>query len=61
MPTVIGHDAVYVARRVPSTLLFVPCVGGVSHNKTEEITCGWAAADLQVPADAVLETAGRVR
>jgi N-carbamoyl-L-amino-acid hydrolase len=61
MPTVIGHDAVYVARRVPSALLFVPCVGGISHNEAEEITRDWAAAGLQVLADAVLETAGLVR
>lgn len=61
MPTVIGHDAVFMARRVPSALLFVPCVGGISHNEAEEITRGWAAAGLQVLADAVLETAVLVR
>lgn len=61
MPTVIGHDAVYVARRLPSALLFVPCVGGVSHNESEEIKKEWAATGLQVLADAVLETAGLVR
>lgn len=61
MPTVIGHDAVYAARRVPSALLFVPCVGGISHNEAEEITRDRAAAGLQVLADAVLETAGLVR
>jgi beta-ureidopropionase / N-carbamoyl-L-amino-acid hydrolase len=61
MPTVIGHDAVNMARRVPSALLFVPCVGGISHNEAEDITRSWAAAGLQVLADAVLETAGLVR
>ena len=61
MPTVIGHDAVYVARKVPSALLFVPCVGGLSHNEAEEITPAWAATGLAVLADAVLETAGLVR
>ncbi len=61
MPTIIGHDAVNMARRVPSALLFVPCVGGVSHNEAEAITRDWAAAGLQVLADAVLETAGLVR
>jgi N-carbamoyl-L-amino-acid hydrolase len=61
MPTVIGHDAVYMARRVPAALLFVPCEGGISHNEAENITQGWAAAGLQVLADAVLETAGLVR
>ena len=60
MPTVIGHDAVYVARRVPSALLFVPCVGGISHNEAEDITRDWASAGLQVLADAVLATAGLV-
>ncbi len=61
MPTVIGHDAVYLARVVSSALLFVPCKGGVSHNEAEDITREWAAAGLQVLADAVLETAGLVR
>ena len=61
MPTVIGHDAVNAARRIPAALIFVPCVGGVSHNEAEEITRDWAAAGLQVLADAVLETAGLVR
>ena len=60
MPTVIGHDAVYVARRAPSALLFVPCVGGISHNEAEDITRDWASAGLQVLADAVLATAGLV-
>lgn len=61
LPTVIGHDAVYAARKVPSALLFVPCVGGVSHNEDEAITREWAAGGLAVLADAVLETAGLVR
>jgi N-carbamoyl-L-amino-acid hydrolase len=61
MPTVIGHDAVYVARKLPAALLFVPCVKGLSHNEAEEITPAWAAAGLAVLAGAVLETAGLVR
>lgn len=61
MATVIGHDAVNMARHLPSALLFVPCVGGISHNEAEDITRNWAAAGLQVLADAVLETAGLVR
>lgn len=61
MPTVIGHDAVNMARCVPSALLFVPCVGGISHNEAEEITKAWAEAGLHVLADAVLATAKLVR
>lgn len=61
MPTGIGHDAVFLARRVPAALLFVPCVDGISHNEAEAITPAWAAAGLHVLADAVLATAGLVR
>ncbi|MFC4165793.1 Zn-dependent hydrolase [Teichococcus aestuarii] len=59
MPTGIGHDAVYLARRVPTAMIFVPCEGGISHNEAEAITPEWAEAGLVVLADAVLATAGR--
>lgn len=58
MATAIGHDAVYVARRVPTAMIFVPCHGGVSHNESESITPAWAAAGCQVLADAVIACAG---
>ncbi|NKC31538.1 allantoate amidohydrolase [Falsiroseomonas selenitidurans] len=61
MPTAIGHDAVYCARRVPSVMLFCPCHGGISHNEAESITPAWAEAGLLVMADAVLATAGVAR
>src|SRR5216683_5145231 len=40
-----GHDAVYMARIAPSAMIFVPCVGGISHNeiedaKPEDLTAG---------------------
>lgn len=57
MPTAIGHDAVYVARRVPTAMIFVPCHGGLSHNEAESITPEWAEAGLMVLADAVLAAA----
>ena len=58
MPTGIGHDAVYMAREVPTALLFCPCHGGISHNEAESITPDWATAGLTVLADAVLAAAG---
>ena len=61
MPTGIGHDAVYVARRVPTTMIFCPCHGGLSHNEAESITPEWAEAGMRVLADAVLTTAGIAR
>ena len=30
-----GHDAVYMARVVPTAMIFVPCKDGVSHNEAE--------------------------
>jgi N-carbamoyl-L-amino-acid hydrolase len=57
MVTGIGHDAVYVARAVPTSLIFVPCHGGLSHNEAESITPDWAEAGCRVLADAVLATA----
>jgi N-carbamoyl-L-amino-acid hydrolase len=61
MPTAIGHDAVYVARKLPAAMIFVPCHGGISHNESESITPAWAEAGLVVLADAVLASAGLVR
>ena len=61
MPTGIGHDAVYVARQVPTTMIFCPCHGGLSHNEAESITPAWAEAGMRVLADAVLATAGIAR
>ncbi|WP_372619339.1 Zn-dependent hydrolase [Falsiroseomonas sp.] len=61
MPTAIGHDAVYVARRLPAVMLFCPCHGGLSHNEAESITPQWAEAGLVVLADAVLAAAGVAR
>jgi N-carbamoyl-L-amino-acid hydrolase len=57
MPTAIGHDAVYMARRVPSVMLFCPCHGGLSHNEAESISPEWATAGMLVLADAVLAAA----
>ena len=31
-----GHDAVYLARTVPTAMIFVPCKDGISHNEAED-------------------------
>ena len=33
-----GHDAAYIARVAPTTMIFVPCLGGISHNEAESTT-----------------------
>ena len=52
-----GHDACYIARVAPTAMIFTPCVGGISHNESEEISPAWASAGAQVLLHAVLETA----
>ena len=54
-----GHDAVYVARRVPAAMVFVPCRDGLSHNEAESIEPEQAAAGCQVLFEAVLARANR--
>jgi N-carbamoyl-L-amino-acid hydrolase len=52
-----GHDAVYVARVAPAAMIFTPCIGGISHNESENMTPEWAAAGTDVLLHAVLEKA----
>ena len=55
-----GHDAVYVARHVPSAMIFTPCRNGLSHNEAEHIEPGQAEAGCQVLFDAVVARANRM-
>jgi N-carbamoyl-L-amino-acid hydrolase len=50
-----GHDAVYASRVAPTTMIFVPCHEGISHNEAESTTLEQCAAGAQVLLDAVLE------
>ncbi|MBV8913532.1 MAG: Zn-dependent hydrolase [Acetobacteraceae bacterium] len=36
MPSGAGHDAQYMARKIPSAMLFVPSIGGISHHWAED-------------------------
>ena len=53
-----GHDAVYASRVVPTSMIFVPCAGGLSHNEAESATPSDLAAGCDVLLNAVLERAG---
>jgi N-carbamoyl-L-amino-acid hydrolase len=52
-----GHDACYIARVAPTSMIFTPCVDGISHNESEEISQDWATAGANVLMHAVLEKA----
>jgi N-carbamoyl-L-amino-acid hydrolase len=54
-----GHDAVYVARSVPTAMIFTPCKDGLSHNEAESILPEEAAAGCQVLFEAVVARANR--
>jgi len=52
-----GHDACYMARVAPTSMVFTPCVDGVSHNESEDIKQEWSTAGANVLMHAVLEKA----
>ena len=52
-----GHDACWMARVAPATMIMCPCVDGLSHNEAEDISKDWAAAGADVLFHAVVETA----
>jgi N-carbamoyl-L-amino-acid hydrolase len=54
-----GHDAVSVARHIPTAMIFVPCKDGLSHNEAESILPEQAEAGCQVLLDAVIARANR--
>jgi len=56
-----GHDACYLARVAPTGMIFIPCVGGVSHNEAEAISLAWSTAGADVLLRAVVHSAGRVQ
>jgi N-carbamoyl-L-amino-acid hydrolase len=52
LPSGAGHDAQMLARVCPAGMIFVPSVGGISHN-VKEFT---AASDLEAGANVLLHT-----
>jgi len=52
-----GHDAVYMARVVPTAMIFVPCKDGISHNEAEYASPEACADGANVLLHAVLARA----
>lgn len=46
-----GHDSLHTAQFAPTTMIFVPCADGLSHNEAEAA----AASDLAAGADVLLQ------
>jgi N-carbamoyl-L-amino-acid hydrolase len=52
-----GHDACYLSQVAPTSMVFVPCVDGISHNEIEDATFEWIEAGANVLLHAMLERA----
>jgi len=52
-----GHDSLYVAQQVPTSMIFVPCEGGLSHNEAENAQSDDLAAGANVLLQAILQQA----
>ncbi|HVS57371.1 MAG TPA: Zn-dependent hydrolase [Casimicrobiaceae bacterium] len=56
-----GHDAIYIARVAPTSMIFVPCKDGISHNEIEDARPEHLEAGANVLLHAILARALRSR
>ena len=52
-----GHDACYLAGIAPTSMVFVPCIGGISHNEIEDAKPEWIEAGANVLLHAMVAKA----
>nr|WP_298410964.1 Zn-dependent hydrolase [uncultured Halomonas sp.] len=52
-----GHDACHVSRVAPTSMIFIPCAGGLSHNEAESAEPSDLAAGANVLLHALLKLA----
>ncbi|HEX7438048.1 MAG TPA: M20/M25/M40 family metallo-hydrolase, partial [Caldimonas sp.] len=55
-----GHDACYMSKVTPTAMIFVPCVGGISHNEIEDAKPEWIEAGGNVLFQAMLAKANEL-
>jgi allantoate deiminase len=48
LPSGAGHDAAVMASLCPAAMLFVRCIGGISHNPAEAVTASDVAVAIEV-------------
>ena len=53
-----GHDACNIAAIAATSMIFIPCIDGISHNEVEDAKPEWITAGGQVLLGAMLELAG---
>jgi len=57
MPSGAGHDAMHLANICATGMIFVPCLGGVSHNEAESASPEDLVAGARVLADTLVRLA----
>ncbi len=55
MPSGAGHDAQWLARKLPSAMMFVPSIGGISHHWSENTSDEDLVLGAQVFTDGIAE------
>jgi len=55
MPSGAGHDAQWLARKLPTAMMFVPSIGGISHHWTENTSDEDIVLGAQVFTDAIAD------
>ncbi len=60
MPSGAGHDAMVMAARVPTAMLFLRSPGGISHHPAETVLVEDVAAGLDVGREFLVRLAGNV-
>lgn len=55
-----GHDAVHIATKIPSAMIFTPCKDGLSHNEAEYTAPEHVEAGAQMLFEVVVARANRV-
>ena len=55
MPSGAGHDAQYLARKIPAAMMFVPSIGGISHHWDENTSDEDIVLGARVFVDAIAE------
>lgn len=48
-----GHDSCNISNIAPTSMIFIPCIKGISHNEKEEIKPEWMSAGANVLLNAV--------
>jgi beta-ureidopropionase / N-carbamoyl-L-amino-acid hydrolase len=59
MPSGAGHDAQWLARKLPAAMMFVPSIGGISHHWTENTSDDDIVLGAQVFTDAIADVLQR--